>query len=142
MAESVLHRRMKDRVSMELANEGYYVFREPPFAPSRFLDLSSYRPDLLGVKSTPDKQEYALVECETNPSTKRLAAKNFHSVQVQLRLNSAFDLRRLLCVPWGSLRHLEPSVRYSWETWIYEDDEGGFQRIPRAIPPRAIGARM
>ncbi|MDA4118479.1 MAG: hypothetical protein OK455_09070 [Thaumarchaeota archaeon] len=134
MAESVLHLRMKDRVSRELVDEGYSVFHEPPFAPSRFLDWSSYRPDLLGVKTTAHEQEYAFVECETNPSTKRLAAKNFRSVRVQLRLNSTFALRRLLVVPRGSLHRLEPSVRYSWETWIYEED-GRFQRFPKAVPP-------
>ncbi len=131
MAESILHRRMKHRVSKELANEGYRVFFEPAFAPSPFLGWASYRPDLLGVKATSDKQEYVFVECETNPSTKRLADKNFRSVEVQLRLNSVFSLRRLLVVPWGTLRHLDPSVRYSWETWIYR--EGGFQRFPRAV---------
>ena len=131
MAESILHRRMKDCVSRELANEGYRVFYEPAFAPSRFLDWASYRPDLLGVKTSADRQEYAFVECETNPSTKRLAAKNFRSVEVQLRLNSAFSLRRLLVVPWGTLRRLDSSVRYSWETWIYR--ESGFQRFPRAV---------
>jgi hypothetical protein len=133
MAESVLHRRMKDCVSRELADEGYHVFYEPAFAPSRFLDWTSYRPDLLGIKATTERQEYAFVECETNPSSKRLDSKNFRSVEVQLRLNAAFSLRRLLVVPWGTLSRLDSSVRYSWETWIYE--EGAFRRIPRATTP-------
>ena len=124
---------MKDCASKELTKEGYKVFYEPAFAPSMFMNWASYRPDLLGINATQDRQEYALVECETSPSTKRLASKNFRTVEVQLRLNSAYSLRRLLVVPWGKLRRLDASVRYSWETWIY--DGTGFQRIPMAVSP-------
>jgi hypothetical protein len=137
MGESDLHLRMKESVSRELAEEGYSVFFEPPYAPSSFLSWVSYRPDLFGMRGGPGRQEYALVECETRPSGRRLASKNFRSVDVQTRLNSDLSLRRILVVPRGKLASIDSSVRRSWETWIY--DAGGFQRIPRAsdtaVPP-------
>jgi hypothetical protein len=76
------------------------------------------------------RQEYALVECETRPSGRRLASKNFRSVDVQTRLDSELSLRMILVVPRGTLARLDSSVRRLWETWIY--DGGGFQRFPRA----------
>ena len=121
---------MKESASRELAEEGYSVFFEPPYAPSRFLTWVSYRPDLFGIKASAGRQEYALVECETRPSTSRLGSKNFRSVDVQTRLNSDLSLRRILVVPRGKLSGVDPSVRRSWETWIYEG--GRFQRFPRA----------
>lgn len=128
--ESALHLRMKDGASRELAREGYAVFFEPPYAPSRFLTWEAYRPDLFGIRSGPGSQEYAVVECETRPSERRLDSKNFRSLDVQTRLNSQLSLRRILVVPRGRLASVDPSVRYSWETWIFEGK--GFVRIPRA----------
>jgi hypothetical protein len=130
MGESVLHLRMKESVSRELAEEGYAVFFEPPYAPSKFLTWVSYRPDLFGIRASAGRQEYALVECETRPSSRRLESKNFRSVDVQTRLNSDLSLRRILVVPRGTLAGVDPSVRRCWETWIYEG--GSFQRFPRA----------
>jgi hypothetical protein len=138
MGESVLHLRMKESVSRELSEEGYSVFIEPSFAPSRFLTWASYRPDLFGIRASAGRQEYALVECETRPSSRRLASKNFRSVDVQTRLNSDLSLRRILVVPRGKLAGVDPSVRRSWETWIYEG--GRFQRFPRAYD--AIASRQ
>ena len=93
---------------------------------------------LFGIRASAGRQEYALVECETRPSGRRLASKNFRSVDVQTRLNSDLSLRRILVVPRGTLASVDPSVRRSWETWIYEG--GRFQRFPRACdattPPR------
>ena len=138
MGESILHHRMKESVSRELVGEGYSIFEEPPYAPSRFMSWVSYRPDLFGIRASAERQEYALVECETRPSGRRLAAKNFRSVDVQTRLNSELSLRRILVVPRGTLAGLDSSVRRSWETWIYQG--GRFQRFPRvsgaAIPPQ------
>jgi hypothetical protein len=130
MAESVLHLRMKEGVSRELAEEGYAFFFEPPYAPSRFLSWVSYRPDLFGIRASAGRQEYALVECETRPSVRKLASKNFTSLDVQTRLDSDLSLRRILVVPRGTLARLDSSVRRYWETWIYEN--GGFQRFQRA----------
>jgi hypothetical protein len=130
MGESTLHLRMKESVSRELSEEGYSVFFEPRWAPSYFLSWASYRPDLFGIRASAGRQEYALVECETRPSGRRLASKNFKSVDVQTRLNSELSLRRILVVPRGTLSSVDSSVRRSWETWIYEG--GRFQRFPMA----------
>jgi hypothetical protein len=121
---------MKESASRQLAGEGYSIFEEPSYAPSRFMSWVSYRPDLFGIRASAGRQEYALVECETRPSARRLAAKNFRSVDVQTRLNSELSLRRILVVPRGTLASVDSSVRRSWETWIY--DGGRFQRFPRA----------
>jgi hypothetical protein len=139
VGESVLHLSMKESVSRELADEGYSVFFEPPYAPSRFLSWAAYRPDLFAIRASAGRQEYALVECETRPSGRRLASKNFRSVDVQTRLDSVLSLRRILVVPRGTLSSLDPSVRLSWETWIYES--GGFQRFPRAFSVASPAAR-
>jgi hypothetical protein len=134
MVESDLHRRMKERVSRQLAEEGYALFFEPPYAPSRFLTWASYRPDILGIRASAGMQEYALVECETRPSSRRLDSKNFRSVEVQTRLNSELHLRLIVVVPRGTLRGLDPSVRRSWETWVFEGH--GLQMFPRASQGR------
>ena len=120
---------MKERVSQQLAEEGYAVFFEPPCAPSRYLSWVSYRPDILGIRASEGRQEYALVECETRPSERRLASKNYKSVDIQTTLHSELLLRRILVVPRGKLASVDRSVRRSWETWIYEG--GAFQRFPR-----------
>jgi hypothetical protein len=127
---------MKEGVSRELTREGYSIFIEPLRAPSRFLAWVSYRPDLFGIRASPGMQEYALVECETRPSGKKLASKNFRSVDVQTRLNSVLSLRRILVIPRGALSSVDSSVRRSWETWIYEG--GAFLRFPRASDTSAL----
>ena len=139
MAESALHLRMKESVSRELAGEGYSVFFEPPYSPSRFLGWTSYRPDLLGIRAGSGRQEYAFVECETRPSARRLASKNFRSVDVQTRLNHDLSLRRILVVPRRKLSSVDPSVRRTWEMWIY--DRSGFQmfRMARDPPAASLG---
>jgi hypothetical protein len=120
---------MKESVSRELAEEGYSVFQEPPYAPSQFMSWASYRPDLFGIRASIERQEYALVECETKPSARKLSAKNFRSVNVQTRLNSELSVRKILVVPRGMLAAVDPSVRRTWEMWIYEGTT--FQRLPR-----------
>jgi len=130
---------MKESVSRELAEEGYTVFFEPPYAPSRFLTWASYRPDLFGIRACAERQEYALVECETRPSSRRLASKNFRSLDVQTRLNSDLSLRRILVIPRGTLASPDSSVRQYWETWIYEGR--GFQRFPSACEESVSASR-
>ncbi len=135
MGESFLHCNMKEGASRELAGEGYSVFFEPPYAPSRFLTWESYRPDLFGIKATAERQEYVLVECETRPSGRRLDSKNFRSLEVQTRLNSVLSLRRILVVPRGALARLDSSVRRSWEVWIFGG--GTFLKFPRVCDDAA-----
>ena len=125
---------MKESVRGVLSKEGYLVYLEPQFAPSRFLSWEFYRPDMLGVRAADGRQEYAIVECETRPSQRRLAGKNYRSLQVQTRLNSELRLRRILVIPRGTLARVHPSVRLSWETWIFGD--GSFQLLPQVAPVR------
>jgi hypothetical protein len=129
---------MKERASLELARDGYSTFFEPPFAPSWFLRWSSYRPDVFGMRTGRGRQDYALVECETRPSSRRLESKNFRTVQIQGTINSEVSLRRILVIPRGTLRRVGTSTRLSWEMWIYE--AGSFQQFPSASerpgPPR------
>lgn len=121
---------MKEAVSSELSREGYAIFFEPRHAPSRFMTWVSYRPDVFGIRAPAGRQEYALVECETHPSTTKLASKNFLTVEVQARLNSDLGLRRIVVVPRGRLRSLDSSVRRYWETWTY--DGVGLQKFQSA----------
>jgi len=134
--ESALHRMMKECASRELTSEGYSVFEEPPYAPSSFISWSSYRPDLFGLRAGGGVQDYVLVECETRPSERKLAAKNFKSVEVQARLSSDVSLRRVLVIPRGNLACLDTSVRTSWEMWIYEG--GSFQMFPQAASRQTV----
>lgn len=130
--ESELHRKMKESVRGALIQEGYKVYLEPQFDPSSFLTWEFYRPDMLGVRVADGKQKYAIVECETRPSGRRLATKNYRSLRAQTRLNSELQLRRILVIPRGTLARLDPSVRLSWETWIFA--EGSFQLLPQVVP--------
>jgi len=120
---------MKRACALELARQGYRVYPEPLWPPCNRLWWASYRPDLLGAKSSSSGREYALVECETNPSTRRLLAKNYRSVELQDQLDAPCSLRRVLAIPRGTFHRLEASVRYSWETWILGD---GLLMIPLA----------
>jgi hypothetical protein len=131
MPESPLHLRMKEFASRELEREGYSIFAEPAWAPSRFLTWRGYRPDLFGMIFGGGRQDYVIVECETRPSEKKLSAKNFLSVSIQSRLDSRLSLRRILVVPRGTLGRVDSSVRYMWETWIFEGS--GFQVFPAAL---------
>jgi hypothetical protein len=120
---------MKEGVSRELAREGYSIFFEPPYSPSILLRWASYRPDVLGIKASEEVQEYVFVECETRPSGRKLAAKNFRSVEAQARLGRQLSLRKILVLPRGKLACVEPAVRHQWEMWIFEGN--GFRRFPR-----------
>ena len=120
---------MKRACALELVRQGYWVYPEPLWPPCRRLWWASYRPDLLGVRSSSSRQDYAFVECETNPSTRRLLAKNYLSVELQDQLDVPCSLRRVLAIPRGTLHRLEASLRYSWETWIFGN---GLLKIPLA----------
>ncbi len=134
LAESSLHRRMKSDVTSQLEMEGYSVIREPLAPPAGFLEWERYRPDLLGIKMRDGALAYAFVECETHPSTRRLNSKNYHSVVAQGVLDCSLSLRRIVVVPHGTLRRLDPKVRIHWEVWVY--GEGDFDKI-RAVPGAA-----
>src|SRR2546422_9942899 len=98
MPESPLHRSMKAVVASELVRDGYEVIEEPLWPPNRLVSWEAYRPDLLGIAQTDSREEYALVECETRPRTKRLLAQNIWRVELQTRSDRQPRLRTILGV--------------------------------------------
>ncbi len=118
MAESQVHRSMKDVVRRELENERYAVVEEPAFPPGQKVSWTSYRPDLLAYRSQDGNEEIVLVECETHPNMKRLAEKNFSSVSFQPYLFRRGSVRRILAVPQGRLSSVDLQIRDRWEVWV------------------------
>ena len=112
---------MKSIVRRELERERYAVFEEPPLPPGdkvSWLSWSSYRPDLLGIRSEGGREEIVLVECETHPNMRRLKAKNSGSVFLQPRLFGSGSVRRILAVPHGRLGAVNMKIRDVWEIWM------------------------
>jgi hypothetical protein len=134
VAESALHRRLKDDVSRELQKDGYIIFFEPIFPPLPGVRWSSYRPDLFGRRESVDGEDFVLVECETQPTMRKMAAKNSGRVWMQTHISHTDTLRRILVIPPGNLRKLDSSIRNRWEIWIVDDHI-------RRIPPLGEGGR-
>lgn len=130
LTESSLHRSLKSRVTEELVNEGYEVFREPNLPPTSLMAWSRYRPDLLAVRARAGREDIVMVECETRPSTRRMNSKNFRSVQLQSKIHLECNLKRILVVPRGKFAALDSKFRLLWEIWIASDES--FQKFPPA----------
>jgi hypothetical protein len=109
---------MKAVVKSDLEEEHYAVVEEPVFLAGEKVSWSSYRPDLLGYRSEGGAEVLALVECETHPNMKRLAAKNHLSVSFQPFLFRRGSVRRILAVPQGKLRSVDMRIRDRWEVWV------------------------
>ena len=116
--ESELHRSMKGVMRTELESEGYFVFEEPLFPPTRRLSWSGYRPDLLGFRRDGCGEEVVIVECETRPNMKRFTSKNHTSVSFQASIISEGRVRRILAIPRGRLHAVDLRIRAGWEVWI------------------------
>src|SRR6267143_2846270 len=123
---------MKAVVASELSREGYGVIEEPLWPPTRLVSWEAYRPDLLGIAQTDSMEEYALVECETRPRTKRVLAKNIWRVELQSKIDQQARLRRILVVPRGKLGALDLKLRRFCEIWVADKDE--ILKIPRCGP--------
>lgn len=117
VAESDAHKSMKAIVRRELEQDRFAVVEEPPYPPGR-VSWTAYRPDLLGYKLEGGKEELVLVECETRPNMRRLAAKNARSASFQSRLLRQGSVRRILAVPRGKLGAVDMRVRGAWEVWV------------------------
>ena len=128
MAESELHRRLKDDASRELQKDGYSVFYEPLFPPLPGVGWVAYRPDLFGQRESSDGEEFVIVECETRPSMRKLLAKNSRRIWMQTHISHSDRLRRILVIPPRSLGKIDPSARKRWEIWIVAEE---IFRIPR-----------
>ncbi len=116
--ESSKHRRMKNIVREQLEGEGFRVVEEPLFPLVDWISWSAYRPDLLGYREKGEREEVAVVECETHPSAKRFASKNYSSLWFQPTILKEGSIRRILAVPAGKLRSLDLGLRKSWEIWV------------------------
>jgi hypothetical protein len=127
--ESSVHRHMKAVVREELEKDGFGVIEEPLFPPARWISWSAYRPDLLGFRARDTKEEVAIVECETRPSMKRFASKNYASLWFQPSVMSSGSVRRILAVPKGRLGAVDLKLRRGWEIWVI-GSEGPIERLP------------
>ncbi len=120
---------MKAVVRWELEKEGFGVVEEPLFPPANWISWSTYRPDLLGFRAQDMKEEVAIVECETRPSMRRFASKNYSSLWFQPSVLSVGSLRRILAVPRGKLGAVDLRLRQGWEIWVIGSD-GSPEKIP------------
>ena len=120
---------MKAVVRGELEKDGYGVVEEPLFPPAKWISWSTYRPDLLGFRAKDMKEEVAIVECETHPSTRRFVLKNYASLWFQPSVLSTGSVRRILAVPKGKLGAVDLRLRRGWEIWVI-GPEGPLERIP------------
>ena len=100
--ESDLHRAMKRIVRGELELDSYTVVEEPIFPPTRRISWEAYRPDLLGFRSDSQREEIAVVECETHPSMPRFSSKNHSSLWFQPSVLRDGSIRRSLRCPAAS----------------------------------------
>jgi len=118
VAESAVHRTMKEIVRTELASEDYRVVEEPLGPPARWISWSTYRPDLLGFRIDSGTEELVIVECETHPNMRRFRSKHFSSLSFQSSMFRQGSIRRILAVPQGKLGSVDLGLRRGWEVWI------------------------
>ena len=121
--ESRLHELLKKAVFEELEKKGYNLYLEPLESPLQRLSWSKYRPDVFGVFSDDVESRFILVECETDPTIKRMKGKLSkirHSLTIQKKLNERnILLLLLLAIPSGFLHRVNYSdIRRFWEIWI------------------------
>src|SRR3990170_345463 len=100
--ESELHGLLKEVICSELGKEGYHVYVEPSESPVEMLSWNYYRPDILGLICRETEFGLIIVECETNPSVKRMNEKLLKIerwLRLQKRLNEKHLFRLLLVIP-------------------------------------------
>jgi hypothetical protein len=119
---------MKAVVRWELEKDGFRVVEEPLFPPADWISWSTYRPDLMGFRAKEMREELAIVECETRPSMRRFASKNYGSLWFQPSLMSEGSVRRILAVPRGKLGSVDLRLRRGWEIWVI-GQEGPLEKI-------------
>ena len=118
MTESELHLSMKQMVREQLEVDDYRVIEEPLYPPTRWLHWEGYRPDLLGYKYDIQKEQIAIVECETHPSTKKFVSKNYGSLWFEPSVLRQGSIRRILAIPRGKLSAIDLRLRRQWEIWV------------------------
>ena len=120
VAESELHRFLKRVAAEKLEKKGFSIYLEPEWPPIDLLEWQRYRPDIFGIRRRDRLDEYAFVECETNPNSKRILAKNVSSIVIQTRLLKDTKSRKILAIPRTKVAALDPSVMKLWEVWAIE----------------------
>lgn len=120
VAESELHKFLKSAAAEKLEKKGFSIYFEPEWPPIHLLEWQRYRPDIFGIKRKCRVDEYAFVECETNPNPKRILAKNVTSVAIQTRLLRETKCRKILAIPSMKFEALNSSVTKNWEIWRFE----------------------
>ncbi len=134
MAESELHRFLKEASVKALREDGFTTYTEPEWSSVQFLTWRSYGPDILGIRNSNGTDEYAFVECETKPRPKRILAKNTVSIGVQTKLMKDTRSRLILTIPNGTLRGLDMGIRRDWELWAVDRLSGGKSVYPVCQP--------
>jgi hypothetical protein len=119
--EGSYHELLKKVVNNKLERDGYALYVEPRESPLEQLTWNYYRPDILGVSSSQSTLKIVIVECEINPSMRRMKGKISKLrrwFSLQKRLREEYYLRLLLVIPPLKLRRVNGStVRRSWEIW-------------------------
>lgn len=131
---------MKEAVRRRLRAEGFHVLVEPAEPPFPNVAWGSFRPDLMGFNEASDYASVALVECETNPTPRRIQAKSrkVKGFRYQGTLHRRHSLRFILAIPHGKLNRLIGSgFRATWETWLIDAQEG----VILSLIPRIDEAR-
>ncbi len=135
--ESDLHEFLKEVVFSELERYGYDLYIEPSESPSGRLNWSFFRPDILGLICTKAEFRLVLVECETNPSIRRINSKMFKIrrwLTLQKRLGEKHNFRLLLVIPLGMLCKVNKlDIRRVWEIWIVNFRGEIIDKIPRHV---------
>jgi len=133
--EGSFHQLLKQTAFNELEKEGYELYVEPSEPPLERIVWSLYRPDILGLTCDQATLSLVLVECETNPDTRRMMGKTLkirRSFAVQRRLDERHLLRLLLIIPPGTLHRVSNRrVRRLWEIWIVDETGGVTYKIPQ-----------
>jgi hypothetical protein len=133
--ESELHGLLKQAARCELEKEGYDLYLEPSESPVNVLSWTHYRPDVLGLTCQETEFELAIIECETNPTVRRLIEKRLkirRQICFQKRLDQKNLFRLLLVIPPGTLRKVNTcSVRKLWEIWIVDNKGNIAYKIPK-----------
>jgi len=133
--EGRFHQLLKEVALSELGKEGFELYVEPLEPPLERLDWCFYRPDILGLMCSRTRLSLVLVECETNPTTRRMKGKISRirrSFGFQKRLNENHLLRLLLVIPPGVLhRVVNSKIRRLWEIWIISETGKIIHKIPQ-----------
>jgi hypothetical protein len=120
MAESQLHRFLKQTAIERLEAGGFRTYLEPDWSPLDLVSWQEYRPDIFGIREEGGLDEYAFVECETKPETNRILRKKVRLILIQSRLLRQTQRRMILTVPRHTLGTFDLRIRKFWEIWLVD----------------------